>query len=552
MKDRLLVCERASTKMYDVCQLKQAKHHMVISKVFVKHAINDQMDMNKFRNIRHLSINFVLCNPAYKRKLSKVDLEKKYYAILNKIMAASPKLNTIEYDLTESSFRSHFERSDKWNKQYEGSLFDFASNLSTKYLKRIYKLIWTEKEMKDIQWIPGGGKSIECAHRWLLHQSNISPFIKMFENVKSLTIPNHLNLSSYPMVSQIWSNRHYYEHLEHLHIDLSQIVMDAAGDDNDDDIVTEIGHPLTMLHRFKALRSVYLKLPIFRGCTLYYDALLATNQHTNAQKNVLLTDVHFDFCIDSDIRDGQTVSVIDFVWSHIVNRVCPNLKRLECRIQNQSNKLFASTHSYISKLNCKRIESIVYESDASDFKSNIVPMLKCRIWHNLKELKLNVNAMRSDNDEHGCWEQLNLSSFECLQSFAIEYTESCGFDQNVGFYGTVTQNILHFLEFMIRQKNVCLDLRRLSLFHQANRKKRYAPHIRGLSVSESDSERICKLLTKINTKHKGIEFIDLCPVVIRRKQLKYLNFWTKINVIEWHQVKKAYFVDLNIRNKLKL
>ena len=128
MKDRLLNCERVCAKLYHACQTGIAKTGLYINKSFVRNALNDNLDISKFMDIKYLRINFVLCNQAIRTSPDKVGQEAKYYKILNDIILNSPYLKTLEYNLTENAFRSHLGDSDKWNKQYHGNLFDVVSN----------------------------------------------------------------------------------------------------------------------------------------------------------------------------------------------------------------------------------------------------------------------------------------------------------------------------------------------------------------------------------------------------------------------------------------
>ena len=54
----------------------------------------------------------------------------------------------------------------------------------------------------------------------------------IFKNLKSLTIPSHFNLGSYPLVSQIWNNKTYHKKLIHLNINLKDIIIDSDGDNH--------------------------------------------------------------------------------------------------------------------------------------------------------------------------------------------------------------------------------------------------------------------------------------------------------------------------------
>eukprot|EP01083_Nonionella_stella_P023155 64009_1 len=586
MKDRLLICERISTTLYDICQRPEAQSELIITKSFVKNALYDQIDLRKFHHITRLCIDFVFCNPSYNyyrrnRHPFDGDLQLKYYTVLNEIVSNSVStLKTIEYNLSANSFRSFLGDMHQWNRQYDGSFLDFLSNLgkihnkSSNLFHNVQTVIWMEKERTIIRGLPGGGKNItDRKHDWLTHTDDGLQFVKYFKNIKSLRIPNHFNLSSYPLVSQIWCNPHYLQHLQHLHVNLKDIVLDEEDEQDDDHVVTEIGHPLVMLPKFEQLQSLHLVLPVCEESTDYYHALLETLSHDGFRCG-LVTDVAIEFEIDSYVKNARTLRVMDTVWDYIVAH-CPNIRHFKCVVNNHSSvRLKKAKHRYISRLNETCIESIYYESEALDIVRNMLPWLGRLNACNLKQLTLHFNAYDSVDDGNRDLGEglkvLQLDKFECLQSFECIYGNECTFKKGQ-FIGHVMKHVIGFLQYIDSQAALSPTLSYVLLEHKAYRKnarkkgygygsffKCYVDH---LSIHQEESLQITKLLTRITTKHEQIKTLELLPIGIRHDELQFLDFWyngadkkqrhlnSELNVIPWHKIKKSYFVDLKLHHK---
>ena len=564
MNDRLLNCERVCNKFYNICQMQQAKSQLIINKSFVRNALNDNIDIYKFKDIEYLCINFVFCNPMKQkntRYTNNNDLESKYYKILNELISNCPNLKTLKYDLTENAFRSHLGDSTKWNKQYYGNLFHFVSNLPNLYqCTKLEKLIWIEKKYKEINCSPGGGKSANDVHQWLVPHDDVSKFVDIFKHIKSLSIPNHLNLSSYPLVSQIWNNKIYHKNLKYLHINLKDIVNDDNNnnqdddhddDDDDDDIVRQVSHPLTNFHKYQNLESLQLTLPIFQNCSDYYHAILEKlNKH-----NCKLTDISLDFEIDSYVTNLCTLNIIEEIWNYILEH-CTKIANFKCIINNHKNdksKKLKIKHSYLSKLNTQSIQSLHYKSYDYDVKCFVSSLNKVNFIH-LKELTLGMQH-NSDRDVSYYLKKLKLSKLKSLQSFKLYLADSSRVIAQNNLIANIIKNTIEFLEYIKTQKKLSKNLRHIQLIDKRHRNENYLStngrkKIKKFKLNQMESQKICKILSEITANHEKIKCIELNPIAIHENQLKYLYFWFgHLDVTQWYKFRKSYFVDLKLENK---
>lgn len=540
MKDRLLSCEQVCNKFYNACQIGIAKTELCITKAFVKNTFDHNLNLSKFINISHLSINFVLCNPLRfnANNKNKMDLELKYYKILNDIIANSPRLKTLEYNLKENSFRSHLGDSNKWNKQYYGNLGHVVSNLpSLAKLNNLNKLIWVEKEFKDICWIQGGGKSIERVHQWLLPQDDITKFIDIFRNIKVLAIPSHFNLESYPLVSQIWNNKKYHKTITDLHINLKDIIIEKD-DDNDDDniVVAAIGHPLNVLNQYENLAKLQLDLPIFTNCIDYYQSLLSMKCWTKHKKRKLrqskLKDIELNFCIDSYVEKSSTLNIIEKILIYVLKH-CTKIINFKCSINNQSSHQFKIKHcSYLNKLNVKSIETLSYQSDDIDIKQFVSELNKIKLTH-LKRLTLTI--YHKDEDISYYLKDIDLNKLKALRSLRVYISSSF-----------TIKNVIDILK-LIKEK----DLRKTKIKHiqilHKNKNK-----LTNMKLCSTESEKICKILTQITTTYPKIKCIELQPIILCEQHLKFLYFWfmKKMDVNQLHKVRKTFFLHLKLYNNM--
>merc|ERR1712154_321169 len=156
---------------------------------------------------------------------------------------------------------------------------------------------------------------------------------------------------------------------------------------------------------------------------------------------------------------------------------------------------------------------------------------------------------------------VKLRKLNALQSFKLIYTESCKFNFfDVGFTQCVIQNVIAFLQYIENQKKLGSDLQHIQILHETDRDRNYFPMtshrslVNKMKVNDVlESEKICKSLTSINSKHPNIKIIELYPVGIREEHLKFLRFWFshpfgEMTAFQWRQKKKAYFIDLKITN----
>merc|ERR1712173_200785 len=120
--------------------------------------------------------------------------------------------------------------------------------------------------------------------------------------------------------------------------------------------------------------------------------------------------------------------------------------------------------------------------------------------------------------------QLSLHNFPNLESFELCYDyNNLSMERN----DNDNQRVIRFFDYLLLAKPAKLQF--VQLTHQNEVKRRLDPpryHVNSIYVDEDTSLQICKLIIALtNCKEMNIKTIELSPVILRKSEVDYLDFW---------------------------
>ena len=532
MKERLNH-ELISKDLYKFSQNSEAKYHLVIDRKFCNALYYDKIRINKHFNVQYLEIKYVFKDSQYQK------FENKYYSTIAKIMSKSPLLHTLKYELTHNKLQGKLDvkQPDRYCGK-SGHLLAWMDNIrhnknaTMDIFESITKLIWNQTQwMIEGSWHPPS----EWRKKYNLFFEYL-PNLASFICIKPRSYVDRTDYDDTDCIWMIFKKPNYYQNLECIQIDMASSLSEHRWNSGH---INLNNHPLSHFYKFKKLKSLKLKLPLFQNCHQYYWSYLQNDMFSaigyDAQCiNLINVSIEFELTSD-DYVSLRDVAVADCEWNRnqIINGLCryilvrcPNIKKYTLITNNIANDKHKLNHliPFYDKL-----ESL--ETDTPNIFHDDLRMIS------LKRLKLRINA---NSKKELKTEYKSLKGFRNLELFHCVYVIQKPFyrKNRLNKYPFLITKIKRFIEFVWKQ-NENKHLKHVGIYHEISediktRMKRVdTAHKKSKFFNLNDCTKqssldLCRSIISLLTLNDGnhnIESIEINPIALKTSELEYLYFW---------------------------
>ena len=284
-------------------------------------------------------------------------------------------------------------------------------------------------------------------------------------------------------------------------------------------------HPLFNLTEFQKLQTLVLTLPIsLRSGPAQYDELwLDPIRYKQGSSCPNLTFVCLNFDHWNANRHHLT-NTINNIWNYVLS-LTPSLKHYS------SNVDYEGYTSILSEWH--RLNHLVGHFDKLHSLTLPSPQMLQHITSNIVSLsKLEISSYSSETFKVLIGRIHHLKYFPNLTSFAVIYKEGtsrCYYGSDGEVHNNMNESAAHFLEYLLQEKPSKLQF--VTLLHEKAARigrnlAKHPSYSKEFGVEEDTSLKICKLIIALATStDMKIKTITLPPVILRKKELEYLEFW---------------------------
>ena len=357
-----------------------------------------------------------------------------------------------------------------------------------------------------VKW--AGSKVYDCRRREMHPHVCDASDIMLFQNVKKLVLIN--KPSENDLIWQLFENQRFKNNLEHL-------MMSTDFEEN----------LLFSLYKFKELKTLKLNLS-FSTNSIYnrelMNLLLQSTQHMNGCLNLNTVSLRFVFYGCSSVAD----EMMNNIWNYVLT-LTPNLTDYSFTLNgNAKVKRCESMHHLIGHYHQLQSLTVPSPKMLQHITSNIM---------NLRKLIISVHSKKSFNKliannhlKHFEYLMANnhLKHFPNLESFAFIFEKRLrAYDRKID--KNLNESVVRLFEYLVKQRPPKLQYITLCNQDCVETAKRIAKHAssgKDFDCDKEISQRICKLIIAlVASTDMNIETIALSPVILRKQEIDYLDFW---------------------------